>query len=91
MKTSKRRTSSCRYCSNFQHQGRRGGFCSKLGVTVQSEWAACHLAKPVFAANWENFEGIALLEKSFSLNCDRQDEKIDNIIASDLENFVAET
>ncbi len=40
--------STCRYCRSYQVEGRRGGHCSKLNVSVQSRWSACSLAEPTF-------------------------------------------
>jgi hypothetical protein len=40
--------STCRYCRSYQVEGRRGGHCNKLNVTVQSRWSACSLAEPTF-------------------------------------------
>lgn len=74
MKTSNCYTSSCRYCHSYQPQGRRGGMCKQLGVTVQSQWKSCYLAQPIFSSSWDNSEEIARLEKSFSLKYERFDE-----------------
>ncbi len=62
-------TSACRYCRFYQPQGRRGGMCKQLGVSVKAEWKSCNLASPPFASDWENLEEIVWLEKSFSLEC----------------------
>jgi hypothetical protein len=40
--------SHCRCCQFYELQGRRGGHCDKLNVTVQGEWQACSLAMPAF-------------------------------------------
>ena len=34
-------------------EGRRGGHCSQLSVSVQGGWTACSLARPVFAPTWD--------------------------------------
>jgi hypothetical protein len=36
-----------------------GGACEQLGVSVHSDWAACQLALPAFASNWNNVEELA--------------------------------
>ena len=40
---------SCRYCHNYTHEGRRGGHCSALSSGVQGSWKACSLAVSAFA------------------------------------------
>lgn len=47
--------SSCRYCSFYEAEGRRGGRCQQLGVSVQGQWRVCSLAAPPFAS-WRNLE-----------------------------------
>ncbi len=39
---------SCRYCSFYRPQGRRGGACQRLNVPVESSWQACSLCVPSF-------------------------------------------
>lgn len=73
MKTSKCVTSSCRYCSSYQHEGRRGGVCNQLGVIVHGQWKSCSLAKPIFNSTWKNIDRIALLEQSFSLQYEKDE------------------
>jgi len=34
---------SCRRCKYYHHQGRRGGQCEQLGVSVGADWYACPL------------------------------------------------
>ena len=53
-------TSTCRYCRWYKPEGRRGGMCQMLGVSVQSKWQACTLALPAFAPSWD-LERIMLL------------------------------
>ncbi|MCG9893421.1 MAG: hypothetical protein MH252_20400 [Thermosynechococcaceae cyanobacterium MS004] len=40
---------SCRHCSHYVPEGRRGGTCELLGVGVQSQWAACGQILPVLS------------------------------------------
>lgn len=40
--------SSCQRCRFYTLEGRRGGYCSQLGVPVQAKWSACALAVPFF-------------------------------------------
>jgi hypothetical protein len=61
-------TSACRYCRYYQPEGRRGGACQQLGVSVEGQWKACALALPPFSHAWENLEEIVLLENSLALN-----------------------
>lgn len=60
--------STCRYCRHYQPEGRRGGQCDQLGVSVESNWKACALASHPFTDNWENLEDIVILEHSLALN-----------------------
>lgn len=41
-------TSTCRCCSHYSPQGRRGGNCQQLGVPVKGCWKACSLATHPF-------------------------------------------
>ena len=41
-------SSSCRHCRYYVHEGRRGGQCEQLNVSVQSGWDACVLSQAVF-------------------------------------------
>lgn len=56
--------SSCRHCSFYRSEGRRGGSCQKLGVPVQGSWSVCPLAMSPFEpklkdlpemVNWQGF------------------------------------
>jgi hypothetical protein len=49
MKSAQCRVLSCSRCRFYAPEGRRGGQCSQLGVPVESRWAPCSLAVPVFA------------------------------------------
>jgi hypothetical protein len=60
---------ACRHCKFYNPEGRRGGMCSQLGVSVKAEWKSCHLATPAFDSQWQTIPEIVLLEKSFSLGC----------------------
>jgi len=35
---------TCRFCSFYHSEGRRGGTCEKLNVPVRGFWRACSLA-----------------------------------------------
>lgn len=54
---------SCRHCQFYSPEGRRGGSCHKLNVTVHGRWKACSLAIPPFAPSWESLEGIMLWQQ----------------------------
>lgn len=58
MKTTSLLTFACRHCRYYQPEGRRGGVCQLLGVSVQSNWKSCAMAIPVFGSAWEGLEGI---------------------------------
>ena len=40
--------SNCRHCRFYQPEGRRGGQCQQLNVTVHGSWQACALVAPPF-------------------------------------------
>jgi len=61
--------SACRYCRFYHPEGRRGGMCEQLNVSVQGSWKSCSLAVLAFGESWETMPEIVLLEKSFSLGC----------------------
>ncbi|WAL62269.1 hypothetical protein [Thermocoleostomius sinensis] len=53
--------SSCRHCVFYEMQGRRGGHCRQLGVSVQGRWKVCSLASPPFASSWHQLERLVTL------------------------------
>jgi hypothetical protein len=56
-------TTACRCCRFYTPEGRRGGNCSQLGVSVRGCWQACAFALPPFAPSWEhNTDGITILQ-----------------------------
>ena len=61
-------TSACRYCRFYEPQGRRGGDCRMLSVSVQSDWEACALASPPFKTTLTKLEDIFQLESPISLD-----------------------
>ena len=58
MKTTNLLVSACRYCHYYKSEGRRGGTCQLLDVSVHGGWKACNLAIPAFAPSWENLEDM---------------------------------
>ena len=60
-------TSACRYCSSYEPEGRRGGLCQLLGVSVEGSWKACAFASSPFENTLEKLESIFQLETSGSL------------------------
>jgi hypothetical protein len=50
--------SSCRHCTFYQSEGRRGGSCQQLGVPVQGNWSVCSLAVPPFKPSLQNLPAI---------------------------------
>lgn len=50
--------SACRYCRYYKSEGRRGGTCQLLDVSVHGGWKACQVAIPAFAPSWENLEDM---------------------------------
>jgi len=54
MDTTQGLTSYCRHCRFYTPEGRRGGNCGQLGVTVSGTWRSCSLSMPPFAPSWES-------------------------------------
>ena len=76
-------TSVCRSCRYYQPQGRRGGQCEVLGVSVHSSWKACHFAMPPFTVSWEESQKIGietLYQELESESCQRPDRLSDQMI-----------
>jgi hypothetical protein len=66
---------SCRHCRYYQPEGRRGGLCQQLGVSVDSKWKACTLASfpfenvfPDLDTTLTTLEEIVYLETALSLS-----------------------
>jgi hypothetical protein len=66
---------SCRHCRYYQPEGRRGGSCKQLGVSVDSKWKACTLASfpfenvfPDLDTTLTTLEEIVYLETALSLS-----------------------
>ncbi|NJL00130.1 MAG: hypothetical protein HC910_06000 [Spirulinaceae cyanobacterium SM2_1_0] len=58
---------TCRCCTHYQPEGRRGGTCEQLGVPVKSCWQACSLAVRPFASLSSLDGDIARLETTLTL------------------------
>ncbi len=56
-------TSACRHCRHYLPEGRRGGLCQQLSVSVQGQWKACSLAVSPFGSAWENIEELSLWQE----------------------------
>ena len=69
--------STCRFCSFYQPEGRRGGSCQKLNVPVESNWSACALSSLPFTQAWENLEDIIYLEHSLLLDCSEENSSLE--------------
>ena len=65
-------TSNCRYCRFYQPEGRRGGRCRMLDVSVQSSWKACTLGSSPFETTLKKLEDIFQLETSIRLDSSTQ-------------------
>ncbi|UBF24892.1 hypothetical protein K9N68_25040 [Kovacikia minuta CCNUW1] len=63
MKPSNSSISACRNCRYYVPEGRRGGRCDQLNVSVHSAWKACSLAIPPFSPAWENLEEIIIWQR----------------------------
>jgi hypothetical protein len=79
MKTANFATSyqSCRNCRYYHTEGRRGGMCNQLSVSVQGEWPACSLAARPFNTAWESLEEVVRLEHSLSLSYQGDEQRRD--------------
>lgn len=64
-------TSVCRYCRFYSPEGRRGGSCEMLGVTVQGSWKACTLASSPFETTLKKLEHIFHLDTPEQVKLDR--------------------
>lgn len=58
MKSLAGNVSSCRHCSFYQSEGRRGGNCQQLGVPVQGNWSVCPLAVSPFKSVVQNLPNM---------------------------------
>lgn len=67
MKMSSSSIASCCHCQFYFPEGRRGGHCKKLNVSVKSRWTACSLAVPPFASTWKELESIAIWKQKVLL------------------------
>ncbi len=56
MKQKNLSNAKCRHCRFYEPEGRRGGCCQKLGVTVDATWSVCSLASFPFENNFTQFE-----------------------------------
>lgn len=43
---------ACRHCQHYSPEGRRGGGCQLLGVSVQGNWKPCPFMIPAFNQAW---------------------------------------
>lgn len=53
-----RLASCCRHCRFYTPEGRRGGHCGQLGVSVSGSWQSCDLSLSPFAPSWESSEAF---------------------------------
>lgn len=44
---------ACRFCLHYAPEGRRGGHCHKLQVSVSANWDACPFADHPFSSEWD--------------------------------------
>lgn len=76
MKKNNSSISTCKNCSCFQSEGRRGGTCGVFNTFADSEWKACPLAIPIFEEMQEEKRELVLLEKSFALKIVRENSPL---------------
>lgn len=68
MKSAQCRVTSCSRCRFYAPEGRRGGQCSQLGVPVESRWAPCSLAVPVFTPTLVAIQPLDFLPQPLEIN-----------------------
>jgi len=78
-------TSVCRYCRFYKPEGRRGGSCQILGVSVESSWKACNLASSPFETTLKKLEDIFHLETETSVNRESNQKVPVNISEMEIE------
>ncbi len=54
---------ACRFCKHYNPEGRRGGSCSALNVSVEAGWRSCNLALSPFNSIWDQGEVLPRLEQ----------------------------
>lgn len=84
MKISSPPISLCRNCQYYSPEGRRGGYCQKLNVSVKSNWDACSFAIPPFAAAWQELESIAVWQKKLIQQEGKFVSSVTAVVPSDL-------
>lgn len=78
MKMSSPPISFCRNCQYYSPEGRRGGYCQKLNVSVKSRWNACNFAMPPFVSTWRELESMTVWQQKFI----QQEELFVNSVAT---------
>ncbi|MEX0269506.1 hypothetical protein AB3R30_10200 [Leptolyngbyaceae cyanobacterium UHCC 1019] len=63
MKSLESSISFCRHCRYYLPQGRRGGHCQKLSVSVKSQWNACSVSAPPFLPPWNGLGDIMIWQQ----------------------------
>jgi hypothetical protein len=58
----------CCRCRHYTPEGRRGGYCSLLGVLVQGGWEACSLWAPVFMSKIPELDPQELLPQPIEIH-----------------------
>lgn len=71
MNPADRPVSACRRCKFYTPEGRRGGQCQLLNVSVQGSWSACTLAAapftPTWTTDWRELEELISLKTPIEL------------------------
>ena len=71
MNPADRPVSACRRCQFYTLEGRRGGQCQLLNVSVQGSWSACTLAAapftPTWTTDWRELEELIHLKTPIEL------------------------
>ncbi|MEO0489592.1 MAG: hypothetical protein AAF215_04565 [Cyanobacteria bacterium P01_A01_bin.123] len=63
--------SRCCRCQFYTPEGRRGGACSQLGVSVHGSWKACSLAIPPFSTSLPELTQIDFWPNEFTVSTEK--------------------
>ncbi|MBD3883752.1 hypothetical protein IFO70_18475 [Phormidium tenue FACHB-886] len=78
MKPIDRLVSACRHCRFYKLEGRRGGHCQLLDVSIQGSWTACALAASPFTTKWQELEELMALQTPIELQAMVQEADLIN-------------
>lgn len=83
MKSIDRLVSACRHCRSYKLEGRRGGHCQLLDVSVQGSWTACALAAAPFTSKWQELEELMALPTPIELQVMVPEAELSNSVLAE--------